>query len=196
MPSAPTGSPGELQAGKKHGTAKDTNNNATSTGTGTSSTKELWDAVQGCNLNGVIAALAAGGGAMSLRSFVNWPDVTPLHVIARGRVPQQCAKATTLAGGGAGGGAGAASEEEPAATSLGAAAIGADANTTTALGASKEEQCAAIVTALVVAGADVDAVDGGGHLATPLHWAAHSGNAAAAEALLDGGANVDARDLS
>jgi len=51
---------------------------------------------------------------------------------------------------------------------------------------------AASVTALVDAGADVNARFRGPHTETPLHWAASSNDVAVVDALLDAGADVDA----
>jgi ankyrin repeat protein len=52
------------------------------------------------------------------------------------------------------------------------------------------------VAALVAAGADVNAPAGtpepSGHTETPLHWAASSNDVAVLDALLDGGANIEA----
>ncbi len=53
---------------------------------------------------------------------------------------------------------------------------------------------AAVVAALVAAGADVNArLRGGPHTETPLHWAASSDDVAALDALLDAGADIEAR---
>jgi uncharacterized protein len=52
---------------------------------------------------------------------------------------------------------------------------------------------AAIVAALVEAGADVDARFAGGHTETPLHWAASSDDVEVLDALLDAGADIEAR---
>ena len=53
---------------------------------------------------------------------------------------------------------------------------------------------AATVAALVRAAADVDArFEGGLHSETPLHWAASSDDVAVLDALLDAGADIDAR---
>ena len=51
---------------------------------------------------------------------------------------------------------------------------------------------AATVTALVAAGADVNARFTGRHQETPLHWAASSDDVAVLDALLDAGADIDA----
>src|SRR5262245_10800791 len=51
---------------------------------------------------------------------------------------------------------------------------------------------AATVTALIAAGADVNARFTGPHTETPLHWAASSDDEAVLEALLDGGADIEA----
>ena len=51
---------------------------------------------------------------------------------------------------------------------------------------------AAIVTALIAAGADVNAPFMGAHAETPLHWAASSNDVAVLDALLDGGADIEA----
>ncbi len=51
---------------------------------------------------------------------------------------------------------------------------------------------AAIVAALVEAGADVNAPFVGAHAETPLHWAASSDDLAALDALLDAGADIEA----
>jgi hypothetical protein len=48
------------------------------------------------------------------------------------------------------------------------------------------------VAALIAAGADVDAPMIGPHAETPLRWAASSDDVAALDALLDGGANIEA----
>jgi truncated hemoglobin YjbI len=52
---------------------------------------------------------------------------------------------------------------------------------------------ATVIKALIQAGADVEACEGVKRC-TPLHMAARRGNVAAAEALLDCGANIEARD--
>lgn len=52
---------------------------------------------------------------------------------------------------------------------------------------------AAIVAALVAAGADVNARFAGPHAETPLHWAASSDDVAVLDALLDHGADIEAR---
>ena len=53
---------------------------------------------------------------------------------------------------------------------------------------------AATVAALVRAGAEVDArFDGGPHSETPLHWAASSDDVEVLDALLDAGADIEAR---
>ena len=52
---------------------------------------------------------------------------------------------------------------------------------------------AATIAALVAAGADVDAPSIGDHTETPLHWAASSDDVDALDALLDAGANIEAR---
>ena len=52
---------------------------------------------------------------------------------------------------------------------------------------------AASVVALVQAGADVDARFEGAHHETPLHWAASCDDVAVLDALLDAGANIEAR---
>lgn len=49
------------------------------------------------------------------------------------------------------------------------------------------------VAALVVAGADVNARFTGPHTETPLHWAASSDDVAVLDALLDAGADIEAR---
>jgi hypothetical protein len=49
------------------------------------------------------------------------------------------------------------------------------------------------VAALVAAGADVNARFTGGHTETPLHWAASSDDVAVLDALLDAGADIEAR---
>ncbi|HWG53763.1 MAG TPA: ankyrin repeat domain-containing protein [Gemmatimonadaceae bacterium] len=55
----------------------------------------------------------------------------------------------------------------------------------------------AMVRALLAAGADPNAsVDGSWHSETPLHWAASSDDVDVAEALIDGGANIDALGAS
>jgi ankyrin repeat protein len=52
-----------------------------------------------------------------------------------------------------------------------------------------------VVRTLLQAGADPDARTGGGRFAeTPLHWAASSDDADVAEALVDGGADIEAPD--
>lgn len=51
----------------------------------------------------------------------------------------------------------------------------------------------ATVRVLVAAGADVDARFTGPHTETPLHWAASSEDVAVIDALLDAGANIEAR---
>lgn len=51
---------------------------------------------------------------------------------------------------------------------------------------------AAIVAALVEAGADVNARFTGPHTETPLHWAASSNDVAVLDALLDAGADIEA----
>ena len=51
---------------------------------------------------------------------------------------------------------------------------------------------AATVATLIDSGADVNAPFTGKHTETPLHWAASSGDVAALDALLDGGANIEA----
>jgi len=51
---------------------------------------------------------------------------------------------------------------------------------------------AAIVTALVAAGADVDARCRGPHEETPLHWAASTDDVEVLDALLDAGAEIEA----
>jgi len=51
---------------------------------------------------------------------------------------------------------------------------------------------AAIVTALIDAGADVNARHTGRHPETPLHWAASSDDVEVLDALLDGGADMEA----
>jgi ankyrin repeat protein len=50
----------------------------------------------------------------------------------------------------------------------------------------------ATVTTLIAAGADVDARFTGPHTETPLHWAASSDDVATLDALLDGGADMEA----
>src|SRR5918996_5136177 len=50
----------------------------------------------------------------------------------------------------------------------------------------------ATVTTLIAAGADVDARFTGPHAETPLHWAASSDDVATLDALLDGGADIEA----
>jgi ankyrin repeat protein len=50
---------------------------------------------------------------------------------------------------------------------------------------------ASTITALVAAGADVNARFVGRHLETPLHWAASSDDVSALDALLDAGANIE-----
>ena len=50
----------------------------------------------------------------------------------------------------------------------------------------------ATVAALLAAGADVNAQMVGPHAETPLHWAASSNDVAVLDALLDGGANIEA----
>jgi hypothetical protein len=52
---------------------------------------------------------------------------------------------------------------------------------------------AASVAALVGAGADVNATFSGPHSETPLHWAASSDDVPVLDALLDAGANIEAR---
>jgi hypothetical protein len=52
---------------------------------------------------------------------------------------------------------------------------------------------AAVVRALLAAGADVDARGSGRVTETPLHWAASSDDVAAIDALLDAGADIEAR---
>jgi ankyrin repeat protein len=52
--------------------------------------------------------------------------------------------------------------------------------------------CAASIAALIAAGGDVNARFAGGHTETPLHWAASSDDVAALDALLDGGADIEA----
>ncbi len=52
---------------------------------------------------------------------------------------------------------------------------------------------AAVIRALVAAGADVDAPGSGRVTETPLHWAASSDDVAALDALLDAGADIEAR---
>src|SRR5206468_7771676 len=52
---------------------------------------------------------------------------------------------------------------------------------------------AATIAALVAAGADVNARFTGHHTETPLHWAASSGDVAVLDALLDAGADIEAR---
>jgi ankyrin repeat protein len=51
---------------------------------------------------------------------------------------------------------------------------------------------AATITALVEAGADVDAQFTGPHSETPLHWAASSDDVEALDALIDAGADIEA----
>jgi uncharacterized protein len=51
---------------------------------------------------------------------------------------------------------------------------------------------AAVVAALVEAGADVNARCSGGHRETPLHWAASSDDVEVLDALLDAGADIEA----
>lgn len=52
---------------------------------------------------------------------------------------------------------------------------------------------AATIAMLLAAGADANApFAGGNHAETPLHWAASSDDVAALDALLDGGANIEA----
>lgn len=50
----------------------------------------------------------------------------------------------------------------------------------------------AIATALVEAGADVNAPFGGEHAETPLHWAASSDDVGVLDALIDAGADIEA----
>lgn len=52
---------------------------------------------------------------------------------------------------------------------------------------------AATISALVAAGADVNARCSGAHEETPLHWAASSNDLIALDALLDAGAEIEAR---
>jgi ankyrin repeat protein len=55
----------------------------------------------------------------------------------------------------------------------------------------------AVVKALIAAGADLDApVEGSWHSETPLHWAASSDDVEVAEALIAGGANIEATGAS
>jgi hypothetical protein len=55
----------------------------------------------------------------------------------------------------------------------------------------------AVATALIVAGADPNAgVEGGGHAETPLHWAASSDDVEVADALIAGGADLEAKGAS
>jgi ankyrin repeat protein len=55
----------------------------------------------------------------------------------------------------------------------------------------------AVVKALIAAGADPDApVEGSWHSETPLHWAASSDDVEVAEALIAGGANIEATGAS
>lgn len=49
-----------------------------------------------------------------------------------------------------------------------------------------------IIATLIAAGADVHARFQGGHAETPLHWAASNNNVEALDALLDGGADMEA----
>jgi uncharacterized protein len=51
---------------------------------------------------------------------------------------------------------------------------------------------AATVAALIAAGAEVNARFTGSHTETPLHWAASSDDVAVVDALLDGGADIEA----
>lgn len=53
-------------------------------------------------------------------------------------------------------------------------------------------QVATTIAILIGAGADPDAALGGPHQETPLHWAASSDDLDALDALLDGGADIDA----
>jgi uncharacterized protein len=52
---------------------------------------------------------------------------------------------------------------------------------------------AVTITALVEAGADVNARFAGPHTETPLHWAASSDDVDALDALIDAGADIEAR---
>jgi hypothetical protein len=54
----------------------------------------------------------------------------------------------------------------------------------------------AIVAALLSAGADPNVIIGAGHTETPLHWAASSADVDVAEALIAGGANLEALGTS
>jgi ankyrin repeat protein len=51
---------------------------------------------------------------------------------------------------------------------------------------------AAVIAALVEAGADVNARFVGSHTETPLHWAASSNDVSVLDALIDAGANIEA----
>jgi len=51
----------------------------------------------------------------------------------------------------------------------------------------------AVVARLVAAGADVDAAFGGAHTERPLHWAASSDDVEVLDALVDAGADIEAR---